>query len=364
MSFGLGYIADGFLKGQERNTNFGLRRNQERREETKFGLQVPVLEAEKVKAEEFMSDESKLARANKQTNDGVISNNNATISGYDAIIKGNDASAQNIARTNREREAKALGAESLAEGYGLGNTIKRQQIRSGEEQFTTKAIEFRKKQQEFALQAQAYDQHMQEIFRTGNEAEIKMKAQEALDNRDIEILGLIKSGDEKSALTYLNSLLENKGQNFTRIEMRNGEIAIFNDSGIVKAYDKEKIDGLNYRVKNRAAKAREAKAGTPKVNVEKLFDEQGNQIGERPYITKTDPQTGESYIEYPKERKGTASDVAPVADIQDRIETVEFMYSRNQISKEQYDKFMSDLKQTNAAQPQGEQYPSEDFLYR
>jgi len=369
MSFGLGYIADGFLKGQERNTNFGLRRNQERREETKFGLQVPVLEAEKVKAEEFMSDESKLARANKQTNDGVISNNNATISGYDAIIKGNDASTNNIARINRERDAKVLGAENLAKGYGLGNTIKRQQIRSGEEQFTPEAIEFRKKQQEFAIEAQAWDQNLRKIVNQRDQLKARIETSEAIDNRDFSVLQLVRSGESAGAATLINGFGDNPHGDIVDVKQtKEGGVVGYNQKGeVAVSYTPEQVAGLESRIKARAAKAREAKAPTLQTFEEPVLDENGKQIIDtdgKPAFKKVQRQYNyETKSWDPANSAASKQTTDPDANdsgLQKAIDDIKSFYDRKLISKEQYESMMKTL---NAKAPQGKEIPTESSLF-
>jgi|GEM_PF-2057593 hypothetical protein len=361
MSYGLGFIADGLLKGQERNRNWGLRQRQEERAQTTFGLQVPVLEAKAQEAKEYVTPDAIERRNTIAGNNLAISSNNAESSGYDRDLKKNDASTDNIARINREREAKALGAESLAKGYGLGNAIKQQQIdMTNLGPLSKEGRDLLYNKNKYDLEAQAWEHKMREAVNQTDKLKAMMALSEVKLNREFRVIELARSGNTKAAASLINGFSDNPYKNVVdAVFTKEGGITGYNEKGeIVAEYTPKEVAGIELEIRNKEAKAREAKAGTPKVNFEKIYNDLGEQIGERPFITKTDPQTGQPYKEYVEERKGTISQT----DSDEEIALAKTMVKAGEMTPDQFQQLYGQAyaPNQNNASPSASNKPRQD----
>jgi hypothetical protein len=304
MGFGLGYIADGLLKGQERNLNLGLRRKQEERAQTAFGLQVPVFEAKAQEAKEYVTPEAIERRNVMASNDLTISSNRAESSGYDRDLKKNDASATNLGIRNDKFSAELLATQNRAKGIGLGNIQTQQQIDLGNERLSPDAVKLRENERKFALEAQAWEQNLRKVVNQSDQMKARTEASEAIDNRDFRVLQLIRSGESAGAAMLINGFGDNPHGDIVDVKQtKEGGVVGYNRKGeVAVSYTPEQVAGLESRIKARAAKASQSK-----VIMVPVFNEMGDKIGERPAITETDSETGEQYIKYLEERKESTS---------------------------------------------------------
>ncbi len=335
MGFGIGYMADGLLKGQERNMRLGLRRKQEERAQTTFGLQVPVLEAKAQEAKEYVTPDAIERRNTMAGNNVTISSNNAESSGYDRDIKKNDASATNLGIRNDKLAAELLATQNRATDIGLGNIQKQQQIDLGSESLSPDAVKLRENERKFSLEAQAWEQNLRKLVNQSDQIKARSDVSEAIDNRDFRVLQLIRSGEPAGAAMLINGFGDNPHGDIVDVKQtKEGGVVGYNRNGeVAVSYTPEQVAGLESRIKARATKAREAKSGSPKVMTEKTYNDMGVVNGERAYVIKTDPQTGEEYIKYLEERKESTS--GSVSD-EEEVDYARNMVKAGEMTPEQF----------------------------
>lgn len=358
MGFGLGFIADGLLKGQERNLNLGLRRNQEERAQQSFGIQKELLEQRRDLGAEDLTPGAIAAREAKRENDLTISSNRAESSGYDRDLKKNDASLTNLGIRNDRFSAELLAAQNRAKGIGLGNIQTQQQINLGNERLSPDAVKLRENERKFALEAQAWEQNLRKVVNQSDQMKARTEASEAIDNRDFRVLQLIRSGESAGAAMLINGFGDNPHGDIVDVKQtKEGGVVGYNRKGeVAVSYTPEQVAGLESRIKARAAKASQ-----PKVMTEKIYDDMNNVIGEKPYIIKNDPQTGKPYKQYVEERKDTT--ISP-ADNDEEIALAQTMVKAGEMTPEQFQQLYGQAynpNQNNAQQPNANKPRQDDY---
>lgn len=361
MGFGLGFMADGLLKGQERNLNLGLRRNQEERAQQSFGIQKELLEQRRDLGAEDLTPGAIAAREAKRENELTISSNSAESSGYDRDLKKNDASATNLGIRNNNFEAELLATQNRAKGIGLGNIQTQQQIDLGNERLSPDSVKLRENERKFALEAQAWDQNLRKVVNQSDQAKARTETFEAIDNRDFRVLQLLRSGESTGAAMLINGFGDNPHGDIVDVKQtKDGGIVGYNRKGeVVVSYTPEQVAGLESRIKSRATNAREAKAGAPKVMTEKTYNDMGDVNGERAYVIKTDPQTGQNYKEYVEERKDMA---ASQANDDEEIALAQTMVKAGEMTPEQFQQLYGQAyaPNQNNASPSASNKPRQD----
>ncbi len=271
MSLGLGYIADGFIKGQERNRSWGLRQKQEER-----------------------------AQASEDRAAGMYPYQQRTAAA-DATIKEYNASDHNLGLLDRRNIANTEEAESRAgiakyqssgeymdtlyqgikagvTGKQLYNQRTQQQVDLGAEEFSSVAKQKRENKRKYELEAQKWEYALSKTVNQNDQTEARLKTSKLIDERDYRVLQLIKGGDHLGAATLINSFSDNPHRNIVTIKQTNdGGIAGFDESGKVSVrYTKEQIEALERRRQSEIAKTRKE----PKVQMieQPLIGTDGNQV--------------------------------------------------------------------------------------
>lgn len=301
---GLGYIAQGMMAGIQGNRDWSMRKRQDQRQENAdnraAGMYGPTLRA-----------------ANANAN--MIENN---------------ASDDNLDRTNRTNEAKAVNAEANAKrgmflatddmlgmqydqtaeqvkGMGLGNDLKQQQVDLGAEAFTPQAVGLRAQEQAFRssdlqradqlgkldLTVKKRNEKLAQLKHINDTTQQKQLKQKLTDIDAYETISRLRQGDKLSALKLFNDLDSNGIYDATDLSFtENGDLIIQRQSGETLTYPVSAIASIEQRVK-----ADMAKANQPKINTEKVYED-GVQTGERYWKTVSDPKTGQTYKEYITEK--------------------------------------------------------------
>ncbi|RNF53002.1 hypothetical protein EBI00_02560 [Marinomonas hwangdonensis] len=292
MSFGLGYLADGFLKGQERNRNWGLRQKQEERSQAadqraqeSHGIGMRIGGVNAAMAEEKMTPE---AITQRQEMAGI---------GLDAARQSlTNAKAQGI---GIQQQNTAREIELSPEYQNFKQQSQEQSIRAAKLDNQYKEYRNTEAGQKVSEEALAWDKRISDIVNQKDEALAQVQLAEALDMKRYRMIQLIKSGDPMGAAMMVNMSKDNKFENVATFDMtKDGGIIGYDTSGNeVASIPAQEVKGVIERVKSRQPADKESK-----ITMVPIYNDMGDKIGERPAITETDSATGEQYIKYLEER--------------------------------------------------------------
>lgn len=352
MSFGLGFIADGLLKGQERNRNWGLRQKQEERSqaadqraEESHGIGMRIGGVNAAMAEEKMTPDAIQQRQEhaglgldlaKQTLD------NSQRQGF-GIQQQNELRAEDLTpeAVSRRREAANLELEA-----------KRQANQYNEYRNT----EAGRKVSEEAL---AWDKRFSEIVNQKNEEVAKVELADAIDMKRYRMFQLLESGDQAGFAMLINSAKDNKLEDVVGGRITpDGRVQGVNAKGeIVVDIPKDEVDGLKNRMKQRQIDSKKE----PKITMVPIYNDMGDKIGERPAITETDSETGEQYIKYLEERKEPTS--SSISD-EEEVDYARNMVKDGEMTPEQFQRIYHQAytpNQNNIQQPSVNKPRQDDY---
>ena len=307
MSFGLGYMADGLLKGQERNRSWGLQQQQNQRAND---ANERAQNAEERAAGLYQYD---LKKAQS-----------------DAVIAANNASPENLGYTNTTNAANAEYAGQRAVGAGLQNKQTQQQIELNAEELTPQAKHYRDKVRQYESEAMEWEHALRKSVHQNDQTKARLETSKLIDDRDYRALQLIRSGEHYGAAALINSFSDNPYREVVAVKQaNNGSIVGYDKTGKASVlYTKEQVESLEQRVKSEVAKTQSGKA--PKVYTEKKYNEMGAEVGERAYIVSQDPTTGQQYKQYIEERP--ENQITPQEEIQTAID----MVRNNELTPQQF----------------------------
>lgn len=322
MSFGLGYIADGLLKGQERNRNWGLRQKQEERSQAadqraqeSHGLGVRIGEANATLAEEKTTP---IAIQQRQERAGY----------------GLDLAKQSLENSRTQ----GLGLKQQNELRAEDLTPEAKQLRSQNDAANLKSKKLQNQYSEYrnteagrklSKESMAWEKHIGDIVNQKDEAEAQVQLSNALDMKRYRMIQLIDSGETMGAALLVNSSRDNKHENVATMQKtKEGGVVGYDMNGkVVFNVPADEVKRVVSRVQSQ-----QTKKSQPKVMTEKTYNDMGDVNGERAYVVKTDPQTGQSYKEYVEERKDTTSQT----DNDEEIALAQTMVKAGEMTPEQF----------------------------
>ncbi|SHG34471.1 hypothetical protein SAMN02745753_03742 [Marinomonas polaris DSM 16579] len=350
MSFGLGFIADGFLKGQERNRNWGLRQKQEERSQAadqraqeSHGIGMRIGGVNAAMAEE------------KMTPDAIDRRRQESGLGLDLAKQTLDNSQQQGLGIKQQNE---LRSEDLTpEAKQLRAQTKAAELKSKELQNQYSEYRNTEAGRKLSKESIAWDKHIGDIVNQKDEAEAQVQLSNALDMKRYRMIQLIDSGETMGAALLVNSSRDNKHENVATMQKTK-------DGGIV-GYDvngKAVINITANEVKgviSRVHKNQQNKGSQPKVMTEKTYNDMGDANGERAYVVKTDPQTGQPYKEYVEERKDAT---ITQTDSDEEIALAQTMVKAGEMTPEQFQQLygQSYTPSQNNAPPNASNKPRQD----
>ncbi|QUX96611.1 hypothetical protein C0J08_14920 [Marinomonas sp. CT5] len=348
--FGLGYLANGFLKGQERNRNWGLRQKQEERSQAadqraqeSHGIGMRIGGVNAAMAEE------------KMTPDAIDRRRQESGLGLDLAKQTLDNSQQQGLGIKQQNELRSEDLTPEAKQFRAQNRaadIKAKQLQNQYNEYRNTDIG-RKLEKE----SMAWEKHIGDIVNQKDEAQAQVQLSQALDMKRYRMIQLIESGDTTGAALFVNSSRANKHENITALQKtKDGGIVGYDSNGkAVINITPDEVKGVVSRVQ----KLQQSKSTQPKVMTEKIYDEYGTQIGEKPYIIKNDPQTGESYKQYVEERKDTT---VSQTDGDEEIALAQTMVKAGEMTPEQFQQLYGQAyaPNQNNAPPSASNKPRQD----
>mgnify|MGYP003624131581 CR=1 FL=1 len=350
MSFGLGFIADGFLKGQERNRNWGLRQKQEERSQAadqraqeSHGIGMRIGGVNAAMAEE------------KMTPDAIDRRRQESGLGLDLAKQTLDNSQQQGLGIKQQNE---LRSEDLTpEAKQLRAQTKAAELKSKELQNQYSEYRNTEAGRKLSKESMAWDKHIGDIVNQKDEAEAQVQLSNALDMKRYRMIQLIDSGDTMGAALLVNSSRDNKHENIATMQKtKEGGIVGYDVNGeAVINITADEVKGVVSRVQ----KGQQTKSTQPKVMTEKTYNDMGDVNGERAYVVKTDPQTGQNYKEYVEERKDTT---VTQTDSDEEIALAQTMVKAGEMTPEQFQRLygQSYTPSQNNAPPNASNKPRQD----
>jgi hypothetical protein len=348
--FGLGYLADGFLKGQERNRNWGLRQKQEERSQ-----------AADQRAEESHGIGMRIGGVNaalseeKMTPDAIESRRQESGLGLDLAKQTLDNSQQQGFGIKQQNE---LRAEDLTpEAKQLRVQTKAAELKSQELQ--NQYNEYRNTDigRKLAKESMAWEKHIGDIVNQKDEAEAQVQLSNALDMKRYRMIQLIDSGDAMGAALFVNSSRANKHESIATMQKtKDGGIVGYDVNGeAVINITADEVKGVVSRVQ----KGQQTKNSQPKVMTEKTYNDMGDVNGERAYVVRTDPQTGQNYKEYVEERKDTT---ISQTDSDEEVALAQTMVKAGEMTPEQFQQLYGQAyaPSQNNASPSASNQPRKD----
>ena len=348
--FGLGYLADGFLKGQERNRNWGLRQKQEERSQAadqraqeSHGLGVRIGEANATLAEEKTTPIA-IQQRQEQTGYGL------------------DVAKQNLENSR----SQGLGIKQQNELRAEDLTPQAKQLRSQNDAANLKSKQLQNQYSEYrnteagrklSKESMAWEKHIEDIVNQKDEAEAQVQLSSAIDMKRYRMIQLIDSGDAMGAALFVNSSRANKHENIATMQKtKDGGIVGYDMNGkAVINITADEVKGVVSRVQ----KGQQTKNSQPKVMTEKTYNDMGDVNGERAYVVKTDPQTGQSYKEYVEERKDTT---ISQTDSDEEVALAQTMVKAGEMTPEQFQQLYGQAyaPSQNNASPSASNQPRKD----
>lgn len=337
---GLGYLADGFLKGQDRNRRFAQQQEEEKRREASekraqesHGLGVRIGEANATLAEEKTTP---IAIQQRQEQAGY----------------GLDLAKQSLENSRTQ----GLGIKQQNELRAEDLTPEAKQLRSQNDAANLKSKQLQNQYSEYrnteigrklTKESMAWEKHIEDIVNQKDEAEAQVQLSSALDMKRYRMIQLIDSGDTMGAALFVNSSRANKHENIATMQKtKEGGIVGYDMNGeVVFNITADEVKGVVSRVQ----KGQQTKSTQPKVMTEKTYNDMGDVNGERAYVVKTDPQTGQPYKEYVEERKDTTSQT----DSDEEIALAQTMVKAGEMTPEQFQQLYGQAYEPsqNNAQP-------------
>lgn len=321
---GLGYLADGFLKGQDRNRRFAQQQEEEKRREASekraqesHGLGVRIGEANATLAEEKTTP---IAIQQRQEQAGY----------------GLDLAKQNLENSRTQ----GLGLKQQNELRAEDLTPEAKQLRSQNDAANLKSKQLQNQYSEYrntedgrklSKESMAWEKHIEDIVNQKDEAQAQVQLSNALDMKRYRMIQLIDSGDAMGAALFVNSSRANKHENIATMQKtKDGGIVGYDVNGeAIINITADEVKGVVSRVQ----KGQQTKSTQPKVMTEKTYNDMGDVNGERAYVIKTDPQTGEPYKQYVEERKDTT---VTQADSDEEIALAQTMVKAGEMTPEQF----------------------------